>query len=57
METGRWKEMKIKWRDEKLEKVKYFLYLGYVMSRNKGNIAHIQYQTRKANAIFQRYGD
>ena len=49
--AGRWKEMEIKWRGEKIEKVKEFSYLGYIMCRNNNDIRHIEYLARKAKAI------
>ena len=40
---GRLREMEIKWRGEKVEGVKEFLYLGYMMGRNNGDVSHIEY--------------
>ena len=30
--AGMWREMEIKWRDESVEEIKEFFYLGYVIS-------------------------
>ena len=50
-ESRRWKEMEIKWRGEKVEEIREFSFLGYMMSRKNGDIVHVEYLARKAKSI------
>ena len=43
--------MEIKWRGELVEEVREFTYLGYVLSRNNGNVAHSWHLERKAKTV------
>ena len=43
-----------RWRVEKVENVKEFLYLGYMMERNNGDMFHIEYLAEKAKEILEK---
>ena len=47
----RWRKMEIRWRREKVEDEKEFLYLAYKMGRNNGEVIHVEYLAKKAEAI------
>lgn len=44
---GRWKKMKLHWKEKELEEVKEFKYLGYIVKINGGQEAHIRDRVRK----------
>lgn len=48
---GRWRKVDWRWRGGRIEEVKEFTYLGYVMQRNGGQEAHIRERVRRAAAV------
>lgn len=48
---GRMKKREWRWRGKKMEEVKEFRYLGYMLQRNGGQEAHIKERIKRAAAI------
>lgn len=51
---GRWKSVDWGWKNEKLEEVKEFKYLGYVVKRNGGQEAHVRERVKKAREAMRQ---
>lgn len=48
---GRLEKRDSRWKGRKIEEVKKYTYLGYVLQRNGGQEAHVKERVRKAAAI------
>jgi len=51
---GRWMKMDWRWKGKKIEEVKKFKYLGYMLQRNGGQEAHIRERIRRAAVIMDQ---
>lgn len=46
-----------RWKGKRIEEVREFKYLGYVLQKNGGQEAQIRDRRKKATAIMGRYGE